>query len=130
MRCLRLFFIGGYYLSKQPSVLTDFETSVQTGGEIEATYLAKRAYEVSYIEQEADVEDYGKYEIYYPAELSESDPVYRRLNIWLYWSISLHGDLSSSAMNRNFRGRAMVQMPVLIICSVKTKIQTLCFMEK
>ncbi len=71
-----LVFIGGYYLSKQPSVPTDFETSVQTGGEIEATYLAKGTYEVSYIEQEADAQDYGKYEIYYPAELSESDKVY------------------------------------------------------
>ena len=64
-----LFFV---YANLKPAVPRNYETSVKTGGDIEARYLAHGSYEVKYKEQTA-LQNYKKYEIYYPAELETSE---------------------------------------------------------
>lgn len=54
---------------------TDYETSVNTGGEIEKTYLAHGKKDVSYFE-ETTTEKWAKYEIYYPSELKDHNEKY------------------------------------------------------
>ena len=56
------------YLSKKPAVPEDYTSKVQTGGEIEAKYLAIGSHEVSYLEQ-AGMQDFKKFEIYYPSDI-------------------------------------------------------------
>ena len=63
------------YAALKPAVPGNYETKVQTGGEIEAKYLAHGSYEVKYTEQTA-MQNYKKYEIYYPAELETSESKY------------------------------------------------------
>ncbi len=53
----------------------DYTETTPTGGEIEARYLKMGPYEVSYCEEAVD-ETFKKYEVYYPAELTDSDRVY------------------------------------------------------
>ena len=61
------------YLSKKPAVSNDYTEKVQTGGNMEAKYLAMGSHEVSYLEQ-AGMHDFQKYEIYYPSDItSDSD---------------------------------------------------------
>ena len=67
-----LFFV---YAALKPAVPGNYETTVQTGGDIEAKYLAHGSYEVKYTEQTA-MQNYKKYEIYYPAELETSESKY------------------------------------------------------
>lgn len=61
--------------SLTPAVPANYEESVLTGGEIEAKYLQNGSYSVSYIEVEAD-ERLGKYEIYYPDDISSVERKY------------------------------------------------------
>lgn len=64
-----------FYLSRKPLLQSTYAEKVQTGGEIEAKYLKNGAYDVSYYEEPA-FHGFEKYEIYYPAELEESDEKY------------------------------------------------------
>lgn len=70
-----VFVIVLFVLSKMPSAPTDYETSIETGGELEAKYLAHGKYDVSCYEQEVD-EDFEKYEVYYPTNLINSNDTY------------------------------------------------------
>lgn len=60
------------YAGMKPAVPGNYETTVKTGGEIEAYYLAHGNCVVKYTEQQV-MENFKKYEIYYPAELETSD---------------------------------------------------------
>lgn len=60
---------GGQFTPK------DFHNTVKTGGEIESKYMAMGAYEVAHYE-EAAFHGFGKYQIYYPAELARSSKIY------------------------------------------------------
>jgi hypothetical protein len=51
-----LFFV---YVALKPAVPGNYETTVQTGGDIEAKYLAHGSYEVKYTEQTA-MQNYKK----------------------------------------------------------------------
>ena len=53
----------------------DYETAVETGGNIERTYIAHGEYDVSYFESATDAA-WTKYEVYYPTALAESDAVF------------------------------------------------------
>lgn len=61
--------------SIKPAVPGDYETAVETGGEIEAQYLAHGSHEVKYTEQKV-LENYKKYEVYYPADLENDKKSY------------------------------------------------------
>lgn len=63
------------YLFLKSAVPGNYETAVKTGGDIEAKYLAHGRYEVKYTEQKA-LQDFKKYEIYYPAQLENSSRKY------------------------------------------------------
>lgn len=60
------------YLSHIPAVPRNYTQTVQTGGSIEAKYMANGSYEVSSCEQSA-LQGFGKYLIYYPVELEHTD---------------------------------------------------------
>ncbi|MGN0266547.1 MAG: hypothetical protein ACI4D7_02600, partial [Lachnospiraceae bacterium] len=60
------------YNSKKPVAPTDYTQTVETGGEIEAKYMANGAYEVSYSEEPV-LQGFGKYVLYYPTELKSTD---------------------------------------------------------
>ena len=64
-------------LTAHPEIMApaDYETSVQTGGEIEAKYLAHGKYKVSYFEEKTS-EKWAKYEIYYPTALESGTEKY------------------------------------------------------
>ncbi|MCI8402706.1 MAG: lipase [Lachnospiraceae bacterium] len=63
------------YLSTKPAITKDYIKKIETGGDIEAKYLGDGAYEVSYYE-EAAMQVFEKYEIYYPKELETGDKAY------------------------------------------------------
>lgn len=69
--------LGGIflYLSKRPNVPADYAKSIKSGGDIESKYLSSGKYEVSYFEQDA-MENYKKYEIWYPKEMETSNKQY------------------------------------------------------
>lgn len=56
-------------------VPNNYTETVETGGMIEAVYLKKGKYEVSYFEADVN-EDFKKYEVYYPTELTTNDKQY------------------------------------------------------
>jgi len=58
-----------------PAVPKDYTESVKTGGICEQTYLKNGSYDTAYFEQTVS-EDFEKYEIWYPEELSKSDRTY------------------------------------------------------
>ncbi len=58
-----------------PSAPTDYQKTVQTGGEIEAKYMVSGAYEVSAYE-ETVLQGFERYILYYPDELAESCDTY------------------------------------------------------
>lgn len=60
------------YNSRKPAVPTDYTQTVETGGEIEAKYIANGAYEVSYFD-EAVLQGFRKYVLYYPSELENTE---------------------------------------------------------
>lgn len=67
-----LFF---FCLSKRPFVPSNYTQTVQTGGTLEAKYLANGSHQVKYTDADAP-EDWGKYVIYYPAELETDSCAY------------------------------------------------------
>lgn len=62
-------------LSFVPAVPNDYTTKVQTGGEIEATYIKNGNYQVKYLEEKT-TEDFKKYEVYYPQNIVSSTEKY------------------------------------------------------
>ena len=62
----------GYILSKIPSVPEDYVKKVQTGGEIEAKYLAMGCHDIEYYEAGAMM-SFKKFEMYYPKDIEDMD---------------------------------------------------------
>ena len=62
-------------LSNRPAAPSNYQQTTQTGGEIEAKYLANGPYEVS-VKEEETLLDFGKFWIYYPSKLTETDKKY------------------------------------------------------
>ena len=62
-------------LSKKPFVPSNYTKTVETGGELEAKYLAMGQYEVKHTEADAP-EDWGKFITYYPAEMETESKTY------------------------------------------------------
>ncbi len=63
------------YIGNKPVAPTDYQQRVETGGEIEAKYMANGSFEVS-VYEEPVLQVFKKYVIYYPAELETSDKQY------------------------------------------------------
>lgn len=63
------------YLGSRPAVPNDYQQRVKTGGGLEAKYLANGKYEVSVAEQAA-LQDFKKYTIFYPSDLDSSNKRY------------------------------------------------------
>ena len=63
------------YAAGRPAAPTDYQRNVETGGEIEAAYLAGGSFEVS-VYEEPVLQVFKKYVIYYPAELETSEKQY------------------------------------------------------
>lgn len=59
----------------RPAAPTHYQQTVQTGGEIEARYMANGSYEVS-MREDAVLQEFGKYIVYYPSDLETSDEKY------------------------------------------------------
>ena len=70
--CIVVLFV---YLSKRPAAPTNYQDEVQTGGEIEEKYMSNGAYEVS-THEEAVLQGFEKYILYYPSELTEKAGTY------------------------------------------------------
>ena len=64
-----------FILSKKPFVPSNYTKTVETGGELEAKYLAMGQYEVKHTEADAP-EDWGKFITYYPAEMETESKTY------------------------------------------------------
>ena len=62
-------------LENMPSVPENYQNQVQTGGEVEAKYMANGSYDVSVYEETA-WQGFSKYIIYYPTELESSNKQY------------------------------------------------------
>ena len=60
-----------FWLSKRPFVPNNYTETVETGGALEAKYLAMGPYEVRQTTAEAP-EDWKQFVAYYPAELADS----------------------------------------------------------
>ena len=58
-----------------PTPSADYWKNLETGGDIEAKYLQMGTYEADYYEETA-LQNFEKYEIWYPAELKNSDKKY------------------------------------------------------
>ena len=63
------------YLGSRPAAPTDYQQSVETGGEIETKYMSNGSFEVSVYEERV-LQVFRKYVIYYPAELETSGKQY------------------------------------------------------
>lgn len=63
------------YLGSRPAAPTDYQRTVETGGEIEAKYMANGSFAVS-VYEEPVLQDFKKYIIYYPSELEMTDKQY------------------------------------------------------
>lgn len=63
------------YLGSRPAAPADYQQRIETGGEIEAKYMANGSFEVS-VYEEPVLQVFKKYVIYYPAELETSDKQY------------------------------------------------------
>lgn len=64
-----------FILSKKPFVPSNYTKTVETGGDLEAKYLAMGEYEVKHTETDAP-EDWGKFITYYPAAVEAADKTY------------------------------------------------------
>ncbi len=62
----------GYILSKIPSAPEDYTKKVQTGGDMEARYLAMGSHDVAYYEADAMM-SFQKFEIYYPKDIDQME---------------------------------------------------------
>ena len=60
-----------FWLSRRPFVPNDYTETVETGGALEAKYLAMEPYEVKQVKAEAP-EDWKEFVAYYPAQLEDS----------------------------------------------------------
>ena len=60
-----------FWLSRRPFVPNDYTETVETGGALEAKYLAMGPYEVKQVKAEAS-EDWKEFVAYYPAQLEDS----------------------------------------------------------
>ena len=63
------------YVANKPSVPDNYAETVETGGDIEARYIANGSHEVNYFENTA-MSSFGKYEIFYPSDITESTSKY------------------------------------------------------
>lgn len=63
------------YLGSRPAAPTDYQQSIETGGEIETKYMPNGSFEVS-VYEEPVLQVFKKYVIYYPAELETSGKQY------------------------------------------------------
>ena len=63
------------YLGNKPAAPKNYQQKYETGGEIEAKYMANGSYEVSKHE-DACLLDFGKFIVYYPSELETSSKKY------------------------------------------------------
>ena len=65
--------LGGAYLyaDNKPDIRQGYEKSIQTGGEIEAKYMANGPYEVS-MHEDTVLLEFGKFIVYYPTELEST----------------------------------------------------------
>ena len=63
------------YLGSRPAVPVDYQKATETGGEIEAKYMANGPYEVS-VKEEGTLLDFGKFWIYYPSQLTDTNKKY------------------------------------------------------
>lgn len=68
-------FIALQLISRLPVPSAGYQKKLETGGAIEAEYLKNGAYETAYYE-EATVQVFEKYEIFYPAELANQNKKY------------------------------------------------------
>lgn len=68
-------FIFLKLLGSRPAVPANYMQDVETGGSIEAKYMATGGYEVSAYEEPA-LQGFSKYTIYYPTELETTDKKY------------------------------------------------------
>lgn len=66
--------IGLFMLSKRPAAPKNYTSTVKTGGEIEATYIAMGQHEVKNISM-AGMHSFKQFEIWYPADMTEKTPV-------------------------------------------------------
>ncbi|MDO5143988.1 MAG: alpha/beta hydrolase [bacterium] len=71
-----IFILLLLWSSKQPMVKDGYYHDVQTSAPLEQKYTLKGNYEVSYDEQDANNEQWKKYEIWYPAEMETSNGTY------------------------------------------------------
>lgn len=62
-------------LSHRPAAPKNYQNTVKTQGDIEKKYMADGPYEVSYHEDSV-LQEFKKFEVYYPAELEEKDQEY------------------------------------------------------
>ncbi|MBQ7680613.1 MAG: hypothetical protein IJT31_00190, partial [Oscillibacter sp.] len=62
-------------LSSRPAAPTDYQRTTQTGGDIEAKYMANGSYEVS-LHEDVTLLDFGKFVVYYPSELETTSLKY------------------------------------------------------
>lgn len=63
------------FILNKTAITEDYIKKIETGGEIEAKYLGDGPYQVSYYE-EAAVQVFEKYEIFYPKELETEEKAY------------------------------------------------------
>lgn len=61
-------FIALKIAGSRPAAPTDYQQTVQTGGEIEARYMANGSYEVS-MREDTVLQEFGKFVVYYPSAL-------------------------------------------------------------
>lgn len=62
-------------LGSRPAAPTDYQATVQTGGDIEKKYMKNGGYEVS-IKEDAVLQQFGKFIVYYPTGLETTDRKY------------------------------------------------------
>lgn len=63
------------YLGSRPATPNNYQQSVETGGEIEAKYMANGSCEVS-VREDAVLQEFGKFVVYYPSALEENGGKY------------------------------------------------------
>ncbi len=69
-------FVGLWiYLKNKPAIPNDYQSKVQTAGEIETKYLADGSYATKWLDQPV-LQEFKKYEIAYPTELETTDQQY------------------------------------------------------
>lgn len=64
-----------FLLSKKPAAPANYQKTTETGGKIEAKYMADGPYEVS-VHEDGTLLEFQKFRVYYPAELETSNQKY------------------------------------------------------